>query len=96
MKLSTLKPKIATIDTRRGAKIAVERITGGKLVKIRERIGLRDLYICQKCGRTAFDGEVDHRCPLHRGGSESDENRQWLCPKCHTEKNAEEEKERRS
>ena len=37
-RLTMLKPNIATIDTRRGAPVAVERIRGGRLRKIRERI----------------------------------------------------------
>lgn len=96
MKLSKLKPKITTIDTSSGAKIATERIRGWQLIKIRERIGLRDKYICQLCGRTVFDGEVDHKTPLSAGGQESDENRWWLCVPCHAAKSDREEKERRS
>jgi hypothetical protein len=36
-RLTTLKPNISTIDTRRGAPVAVERIRGGRLRKIREK-----------------------------------------------------------
>lgn len=78
MSITTLKPRIATIDTRRGGPVAVERIRGYELTKIRKRIGLRDLYSCADCGRVTVDGEVDHVVPLHLGGAESDENRQWL------------------
>lgn len=94
MALSTLKPRISTIDTRRGAPVAVERIRGGRLKVIRERIGLRDEYTCRACGRVTVDGEVDHEIPLHLGGQESDENRQWICHDCHRRKSEQEEKER--
>lgn len=95
MALSTLKPKISTIDTRRGAPVAVERIRGGRLKVIRERIGLRDEYTCRMCGRVTVDGEVDHIVPLALGGSNSDFNLQWLCKEpCHREKSDREERER--
>ena len=77
-KLTSLKPKVATLDTRQGTTPATDRIRGWELTKIRARIGLRDCYECQVCGRVTAKGEVDHIVPLHRGGAESDENRQWL------------------
>jgi 5-methylcytosine-specific restriction endonuclease McrA len=77
-KTTKLLPRLTTIDTRNGSSIATKRITGYALVKIRERIGLRDLYTCRKCGRVSVDLEVDHIVPLHLGGQESDENRQSL------------------
>jgi 5-methylcytosine-specific restriction endonuclease McrA len=58
--LNKLESKVNKIDTRVGSTISVERIRGYKLVKIRERIGLRDCYTCQKCGRVTVKGEVDH------------------------------------
>lgn len=94
MTLKTLKPKITTIETRRGAPVAPERIRGYALTKIRERIGLRDLYTCRMCGRVTAHGEVDHVTPLHLGGQETDENRQWCCVSCHRLKSDQEEKER--
>ena len=97
-KLSSLKPKVSTIDTRTcSTPITTERIRGYQLQKTRERIALRDEYTCQMCGRvTALDrGEVDHIEPLHRGGSESDENRQWICKEpCHRLKTEQEERDR--
>ena len=97
MSLTKLSPRVTIIDTRKGATIAVGRIRGWKLTKIRDRILLRDMYSCVKCGRMPVnisDLEVDHIIPLHLGGSESDENRQTLCVKCHEAKNAEEGKAR--
>jgi len=94
-KLNTLKPRISTLDTRRGSSAAVERIRGGKLRKIRERIMLRDEYTCQICKRVCSNGEVDHIVPLHMGGVEgSDANLQYLCRGCHRLKSDQEEKER--
>lgn len=77
-KLTMLKRQVKTVDTVRSASVAVERIRGHELVKIRERIALRDGYACQRCGRVTTKGQVDHKVPLHLGGQESDENRQWL------------------
>jgi 5-methylcytosine-specific restriction endonuclease McrA len=93
-KINTLKPKIIRVDLRRGSHVATKRIRGYELTRIRKRIGLRDSYECQVCGRVTVKGEVDHIVPLHRGGAESDENRQWLCKSCHSLKSEREEKER--
>lgn len=96
MPLKTLKSKIETLDTRIGTNPVTERIRGRRLQKINQRIGLRDGFTCQMCGRLDAHGEVDHKVPLHLGGTESDENRQWLCQECHEKKNEREEAERRS
>ena len=93
MGLTTLKPRVQKLDTRVGSPV-VKRITGRELTRIRERIGIRDEFTCQVCHRFAPHGEVDHRVPLHLGGAESDENRQWICDRCHTLKGEREEKER--
>jgi 5-methylcytosine-specific restriction protein A len=93
-KLTSLKPKVATIDTHRGSSAAVQRIRGWRLHKIRERILLRDGYTCQICGRVSVDLDVDHIVPLHLGGAESDENRQALCHDCHKKKSEQEERQR--
>jgi 5-methylcytosine-specific restriction enzyme A len=92
--MSSLKPSIKTIDIRQGSPVAVKRIRGWKLIKIRERILLRDEYTCQMCGRVSRDLVIDHVVPLHLGGVESDANRQALCPDCHRVKSEREEKER--
>jgi 5-methylcytosine-specific restriction protein A len=93
-KITTLKPRIATIDTRQGSSVAVERIVGRHLGRIRERIALRAGYQCEICGRVTVHGVVDHKVPLFQGGAESDENRQWLCHVCHGKKSQAEEKQR--
>ena len=89
-KLTSIKPKISTLDVRTCSMPVVERIRGYELQKIRNRILLRDEYTCRRCGRVSVDLEIDHIVPLHLGGAETDENRQSLCPVCHAEKNAEE------
>jgi len=94
MTIASLKPRINTIDTRVGSSVAVERIRGGKLMKIRDRVLLRDEYTCRGCGSVSVNLEVDHIVPLHLGGAESDENRGSLCHECHEIKTAQEEKDR--
>lgn len=94
MSLTTLKPKVQTIDTRKGASVATERIRGAELQRIRERILLRDDYTCQVCGRVSVHLEIDHVKPLHLGGAEADSNRQSICRWCHEQKSAREAKGR--
>jgi 5-methylcytosine-specific restriction enzyme A len=96
MSLKTLKPKVQAIDIGKVASPATQRIRGRKLQAINQRIGVRDGFSCRKCGRLDAHGEVDHIMPLHLGGRENDENRQWLCPPCHALKSAEEERGRTS
>ncbi len=92
--IPTLKPRIPTIDTRQGSSAAVERIGGRPLQRIRERIALRAGYVCEICGRVTGprQGVVDHKQPLHLGGAESDENRQWICSACHDKKTEQEKR----
>lgn len=94
MALNTIKPKVTTINLNKTASPAVQRIRGHKLAKIRDRILLRDECTCQMCGRVSSDLEVDHKIPLHLGGTESDDNRWCLCRECHQYKTAAEEKGR--
>lgn len=94
-KITTIKPKIETIKTSVGSSVGTERIRGHELQKTRKRIMLRDNYTCRHCGRVTTKGQVDHVIPLYAGGSESDENRQYLCCQCHNKKSAGEEKGRR-
>ena len=96
MTLAKLERKTKTLDISVGSQVGTERIRGSQLYKIRERIALRDIYACQVCGRVIGlqEGQVDHKIPLHLGGAESDDNRQWLCPECHAKKSDQEEKGR--
>ena len=94
MSLKTIKPRVETIDTRKGSSAAVKRIRGRALGRIRDRVLLRDCYTCRVCGRVSTALEVDHIVPLYLGGAESDENRQSLCPRCHDKKTEREEEDR--
>lgn len=52
-----------------------------------ERIKARDQYTCQECGRITEEGDVDHKVPLSKGGTDEDSNLQYLCRKpCHERK----------
>ena len=92
--MTTIAHRVTMVDVRRGSSPAVERIRGRQLQKIDARIAQRDEYTCRVCGRVTVDGEVDHLTPLHLGGAESDENRQWLCLECHDAKTEREERTR--
>jgi len=95
LKITTLQPNIKKIQLGIGSAINTERIRGWQLTKIRERILLRDEYTCQVCGHVSVNLIVDHIVPLHRGGAESDANRQSLCVRCHDKKSELEEQDRR-
>ena len=68
-KLTSIERKVNNANLNRGSSVAVDRIRGRHLMKIRERIAIRDEYICQICKRVTADGEVDHKQPLHLGGA---------------------------
>jgi 5-methylcytosine-specific restriction protein A len=91
--ITSIKPRISTIDTRVGSPAAVERIRGREHDRIRQRILVRDGAACVKCG-CGLNLEIDHVVPLARGGQEGDVNRQALCVGCHALKTLNEEKER--
>ena len=95
MRLTTLKPRLATLDTRRAAPAGTGRIRGRELQRIRERILYRDRGMCQcsECKaakRIRPATEVDHTLPLWAGGAETDENRLSLNAECHARKSARE------
>jgi 5-methylcytosine-specific restriction protein A len=67
-----------------------DRIRGRRGQDIRARF-LHAHPLCRTCleqGRTTEATEVDHIIPLHKGGPESDDNRQALCVACHKAKTA--------
>lgn len=48
--------------------------------------------VCSNCGIDSWLGEeivmdIDHIIPVHKGGENSLDNLQWLCPNCHRQKN---------
>lgn len=82
-RLQTLKPRIATLDTRRIKPMAVAdvRITGRRLQDRRFNAWKKSPY-CACCGIPVQypDGfELDHKVPLHKGGPDTSENTQILC-----------------
>lgn len=62
------------------------RLTGRPWRRVVERIKYRDRYTCQLCKHITEQGEVDHRIPLSQGGTDEDDNLQWLCVPCHKTK----------
>lgn len=99
-RLQTLKPRIGTLDTRRGSPVvATERIRGRALQTIRDRILYRDAGIC-RCDTCKATGalkpahEVEHRTPLWAGGAEDDQNRYAINSDCHKAKTAREAAQR--
>lgn len=63
-------------------------------MQVRRRIMLRDRYTCNQCGMVSLSNEVDHKHPLHLGGSNDDANLWVLCTECHKAKTAQESKQR--
>lgn len=90
--LANVTPGTMTIPT-------TPRIRGWALLKIRERILLRDNGMC-RCDDCAASGavklahEVEHRIPLWKGGAEDDSNRYAINRDCHKAKTAREAAER--
>jgi 5-methylcytosine-specific restriction protein A len=72
--------------------LTVERIRGRPLQRIRKRIlSVEPLCVaCKEQGRVTVATEVDHILALHKGGADTDENRQPLCSACHLAKSIDE------
>lgn len=92
MRLQTLKPRLATLNTQSMATapaVEMPRMTGRKLQARRLRLWTKNPY-CVGCGRlTEFHGEgfhLDHEVPLFKGGEDEDSNCQVLCLPCHDRK----------
>lgn len=97
-RLACLKPRVATLDTRRTGMLTTPENygqgRGGRpWRRVADSIKVRDKYTCQQCGRVTVEGDVDHRVPRSRGGSDDPSNLQWLCRvPCHAEKSKREAK----
>lgn len=93
-KLTTLKPRLKAIDTRRIKPIYGEqrRISGSARVGLKRRIYARDSGHCCMCNRVVdlTDSELDHRIALQFGGDNSESNLWTLCTECHAGKSARE------
>jgi 5-methylcytosine-specific restriction protein A len=88
MKLATLKPRVDAVAGRTLRTTAIQRIRGRRLQRIR-REHFRRNPLCVHCeakGLVSLAVELDHIVPLHRGGSDSEANRQGLCAECHAAK----------
>lgn len=75
-----------------------ERGYGNGWLLIRRYVLQRDNYLCQHCllsGRYTSATEVDHIIPKSLGGSDSYDNLQSLCKKCHSRKTSRESHTRR-
>ena len=68
---------------------------GSEWVKTRERILIRDMYLCQPCLRNSrptplcvkpYDHAVDHIIPKAKGGTDDDANLEAICAECHDAK----------
>ena len=64
----------------------------------RERILVRDAFVCRSCGRvvSGHEANVDHIVPLEDGGTDADANLQTLCRACHGRKTRREQRATRS
>ncbi|HAZ8272824.1 MULTISPECIES: HNH endonuclease [Citrobacter] len=93
-KLTTLKPRLKAIDTRRIKPVYGEnrRISGSARVGLKRRIYVRDGGHCCMCNRVVdlHDSELDHRLALQFGGDNDESNLWTLCIDCHSGKSARE------
>jgi 5-methylcytosine-specific restriction protein A len=98
MKLTTLKPRLASLVTNRIPTIQpTERMRGRAAVNRRAR-WLQEHPLCEMCearGQVKAGDVVDHRIPLWKGGADDYEaNGQTLCHADHDAKTATEAAER--
>lgn len=93
-KLTTMKPRLKVIDTRRLKPVYGEqrRVSGSARVSLKRRIYKRDGGRCCMCGRVVdlHDSQLDHRVALQFGGNNDETNLWTICTECHTGKSARE------
>jgi 5-methylcytosine-specific restriction protein A len=100
-RLRMLKPGIQPLRRPRALELrpaCPERLRGRALVE-RNRRFLARHPLCAEClkhDRTSATTQVDHRIPLHLGGTEDERNLQGLCDECHEVKTTAENKARAS
>jgi 5-methylcytosine-specific restriction protein A len=74
---------------------STERGYGGGWRKLRERFAMSHPAICSNpaCGAALESSKMhlDHKTPRSRGGTDDDDNLQWLCESCHSAKTATED-----
>lgn len=91
MKLTTLKPRLATLTTTRLKPVEnAERLRGRAAVERRRRfLYCNPLCVeCQRQGRVKAATVPDHIVALVNGGEDAEENLQSLCAECHRTKTA--------
>jgi 5-methylcytosine-specific restriction endonuclease McrA len=92
MKLTTLKPRLATIPGRlqMAATLSTQRLRGRAAVERRKRwLDLHPLCVeCEKEGKTTAGTVPDHVVALVNGGPDTEENLQTLCDEHHRIKTA--------
>lgn len=95
-KLTMLRPRLVTLPTAH-RQAPPDRIRGGRLQAMRERVMRRDGGLCQPCrllGLAVPAIEVDHVRPLWDGGADRETNMQAICVPCHLAKSAAEARRR--
>ena len=102
MALTTIKPRLKAIDTRKvptlETKAGSTQMERGRawMVK-RHRVALAHDYRCAMCGAVWLSSRdhIDHKIPREQGGSNDESNLQPLCDKpCHADKTAREARAR--
>jgi len=76
------------IDTSKG-KTTTERGYGHAWRKRRERIKAKANGMCELCAANGLivpGTDCDHKLPKSKGGTDEDENLQWICEECHKRK----------
>ncbi|HED5889191.1 TPA: HNH endonuclease [Salmonella enterica] len=90
MKLKTLRPRLATVNTNRIKPMNSERrrVSGSARVSAKRRVFRRDGGLCCMCGAVVdlHDSQLDHRQAVQFGGSNDDANLWTLCRPCHEAK----------
>ena len=95
MKLKTINPRLAALDTQRMPTLAgnpAPRPRGRAWQETRQRIQVQQHSICADCGRLwrSDRDHVDHDTPRDFGGADTDENLKLRCLECHKAKTARE------
>lgn len=90
-KLTTLKPRIATMQAGRVQSVATPRDRGSRQRRVRQQVLDRAGRVCQcsECasmGRVRPATEVDHILPLADGGTDDLGNLQAINQECHARK----------
>jgi 5-methylcytosine-specific restriction protein A len=70
-----------------------QRLTGSKWIGIKKRYEREHPRLCAECERKGMVGngdELDHIIPLWAGGTNNENNLQWLCIEHHKEKTSKE------